>query len=97
MQTPLISNYSKPMKGIVPKSVTFVELTIAIYNEIRKTHPGFIPTIDMEFRIHDLWILGPPDLNRMDVEAKWLLPGPMKQLARELAQEVGAQILKAGN
>lgn len=88
----LISNYSQAPNAVRPQSLTFAELTLAIYATIRKNAPGFIPTLSTEYRIHDLFILCPPDLAHEG--ARWLLPGPMQRLARELAQEVGAQVLK---
>ena len=92
MSTNLIRNYSKTPKRVTPQSVTFAQLCLAIYATIRETAPTFIPTLSIEYRIHDLFWLCPPDLSREG--ARWLLPGPMQKLAKELASEVSAQILK---
>lgn len=87
-------NYAKPKQKVVPQSLTFPELCAAIYGTVRQTAPTWVPLWSIEARIHDLWTLGPPDLGRAG--ARWLLPGPMQQLAKEIAQEVGAQVLKGG-
>ena len=89
--TQLIDNYSQTARRVTPQSVTFTELCLAIYATIRQSAPTFIPTLSIEYRIHDLFNLCPPDLNREG--ARWLLPIPMQKLAHELAQEVGAQVL----
>lgn len=88
----LIANYSQARQHVRPQSVTFDALCNAVYATIRETAPSFIPTPRVEYRIHDLFVLCPPDLQREG--ARWLLPGHFQKLAREIAEDVGAQIVK---
>lgn len=88
----LIANYSQRPQRVTPQSVTFPQLAALIYTTIRQTAPTFIPSMSIEYRIHDLFNLCPPDLQHEG--ARWLMPTPMQKLAKEIAQEVGAQVLK---
>lgn len=90
--TALIENYSRPKNVVRPQSVTFAQLCNAIYATIHETAPSFIPTPRVEWRIHDLFVMCPPDLQHEG--ARWLMPGQFQKLARELAQDVSAQVLK---
>ena len=88
----LVANYSQHKQRVRPQAVTFDALCNAVYATIRETAPSFIPTPRVEYRIHDLFVLCPPDLQREG--ARWLLPGHFQKLAREIAEDVGAQIVK---
>ena len=94
--TDLIKAYDKKnTRKIYPVFVTFQELTAAIYARIRATHPGFVVTWSIETRIHDLWMLGAPHPQMW--ERRLLLPNQLKQLAREIGQEIGAQVMRNTN
>ncbi len=95
----LILNYSQTPNAVRAQSVTFSRLCTAIYTTIRASAPGFVPTPSVEWRIHDLFRLCPPDLAHtcppFEHECpRWLLPRQFQQLAHELAQEIGAQVVK---
>lgn len=82
--------------AIKPVVLSFAALKLEF--EIR--YPYFFNFPWFEKELHDLWMMGPPDLNdksgnpKADQGRRMLLPNQVHKFAREIAQRIGQEIMQ---
>lgn len=92
----ILGEYDRGNRNAIrPVTVSFA----ALRREFEIRFPYFFSFPWFEKELHDLWMMGPPDLNdrrpilAVDQGRRLLLPGQVHKFARETAQRIGTEMM----